>query len=127
MMSLLRIAAASRWRASRPRCRPARADGTTRAAATALAEAVELATVPLGRPALAGGAAEQRRHVGLARRWWRAVVDEAVGRQRRRHPLVDELDDLQHPLTFAGVRLDAVADAHRARRLHRTPVDRDVA
>src|SRR6185295_17295653 len=80
-----------------------------------------------GGPALAGIAAEQRWHVLLAWRRRRAVVDEALGGQRRRHPLADQPHDLEHPLALTGVGLDAVADVNGARRLHRSPVDGDVA
>ena len=75
----------------------------------------------VGRPV--PGRAEHRRDVLLTgrRRW--AVVDDAFGGERGRHTLDDQLDHLEHPVPVAGPRLDAVADAHRRRRLGRPTVD----
>jgi hypothetical protein len=95
--------------------------------ASAVAEAVELAAILLGRTAGAAPAAEQWRHVGLARGWRRAGVDHALGGDRCADPLVDQPDDLQHAPAIADAGLDAVADVHRGGRLDRSAVDGDVA
>ena len=57
----------------------------------------------------------------------RAVVDHALGRQRRTHPLVDHPRHLEHAEVAVGPGLDPVADPHGGRRLGRHAVDPHVA
>ena len=65
---------------------------------SAVAEAVEAPAVLLRRPARASIAAEQRGDVLAWRRRW-AVIDEALGGDRRRHAGVDQPDHLDDPIT----------------------------
>jgi hypothetical protein len=55
------------------------------------------------------------------------VIHEALGGNRRADALVDESHDLDDPLAAVDVALDAVADAHRRRRLGSAPVHAYVA
>jgi hypothetical protein len=88
------------------------------------AEAIELAALTLCRAA-AAGLSNGYAWLSLDHRHGRAVVDQALRRRGRSHPLLDD----GHYLEDAGAadeRVDAVADLHLRRRLGRRAVHADV-
>src|SRR5882762_1752632 len=91
---------------------------------SAAAEAVHLAAVPLGGPAIAGGPDEAGGPL-LPRRGRWAVVDDAGRGDRRADPSVDHPDDLQHPQA-AHEGLDPVAHPNCGGGLRGGTVDLDV-
>lgn len=84
-----------------------------RVLATAAAEAVDLATVALGRPTRAAIAAgEHRLELVTLGRWWTVVV-VAPGRRLGADPFGDQAPHLHGPLATVQPGLDAVADVDR--------------
>src|SRR6266699_6550873 len=77
-------------------------------------QAVEGATIALGRAAAAGLPNEDARQ-SLDHRDGRTVVDEAGRRHRGADPLIDEAHNFEDARALRE-RLDAVTDLHRRRR-----------
>jgi hypothetical protein len=94
-------------------------------ATSSSAETIEGTTVAFGRSSRSAIAGCDGK-VALARRR-RAVIDEALGRDRCSDALVDDTHDLE--LTVVTVRAcrDPITDSDVARRLRRCTVDPDVA
>jgi hypothetical protein len=89
------------------------------------AKAIELAALALRRPTAAGLAYG---YAWLSLDHWRgwAVIDYALRRHRRSHPLLDDgrhLEDARTP----DERVDTVADLHLCRRLGRRAIHANVA
>lgn len=88
----------------------------------AAAELFDLAAVAFGR---AAGAAVTHEHARVGGFYRRAVVNEAVGRERRADSFANDLRDFDDPLPLGDSCLDAVADLDGACRLRRRPVQQD--
>ena len=91
-----------------------------------MAELVELAAVPLRRPACTGISEERLdKRFSLWRR--RAVVDEAIGGDRRTDSLFDDPGDLDIALESVDACRDAISDPHGVGGLCLAAIDFDVS
>jgi len=91
-----------------------------------MAELVELAPIPLRRPAGAGISEERLEKCFALRRRW-AVVDEAIGSDRRTDSLFDDPGDLDIALESVDTCCDAISDPHRVGGLCLAAIDFDVS
>lgn len=91
-----------------------------------MAELVELAAIPLRRPA-GTGISEERldKRFALGRRW--AVVDKAIGGDRGTNSLFDDPGDLDIALESVDTGRDAISDPHGVGGLCLAAIDFDVS
>lgn len=79
-------------------------------------EAIQLPAVALGGTTGAGGPGEGGYEM-VRRRWWRAVIHQALAGDGGTDPLVDDADHLEHPLAAMHPSLDPIAGAYQRGRL----------